>query len=135
MIELVPSKEVPNYWPEVRDLLSGALDKEMPGWSLPDILAALTRNEMSLWVYNSGETLTAAAVTYVMPYPRKRTFVVFMLGGRGLWKWGRRGLLIWGDYSKGLGCTTMQVISRRRGWRRFLGDGWREACTVFERSL
>jgi hypothetical protein len=113
---------------KARPLLQPALDRGGNTHKWDDIVNALVKGSMQLWV---GEK--SAAVTEILAYPEKKVLHVFVAGGN------MNELISMIDSAKEWAklqkCDSM-TISGRRGWEKVLSkEGWKAKMIVMEKEL
>lgn len=117
----VASHLVPHIWPKCEPHIKRALDRTCGGAYLPvDILIAVLKGEMRLWVSAVGTECEAAMVTRIVDYPRKRTCNVFLIGGRNMSGWAEEFSQKVEAHARSLNCHAMEG-GARQGWSRVAG--------------
>jgi hypothetical protein len=101
-----------------------------------DILELILAEKAKLWVIWDDEEKTAigAAVTEIVHYPRLNELRVWLVAGRKMSEWGRRGAQMMEEFARANGCAYV-TGGFRRGWIRIGGEGWRETGCAFEKKL
>ncbi|MCX8501391.1 MAG: hypothetical protein ORO03_06835 [Alphaproteobacteria bacterium] len=121
--------ELVAIWPLVEPHLRRALSYCHNCWEPVDILAELMRGEAELWVAwlppttpaagqmpQDAEVL-AAMVTRIIPYPRRKSCQIFLIGGRRMRLWSEPFLTTIEAYARSHKCHLLEG-GARLGWSR-----------------
>jgi hypothetical protein len=116
----VPAAAVPSLWPSARRFIERALAEGGGHLLAEDVLAALRRREMQLWVLRSGDVLVGALVTEIVRWPRRTVCRLVLAGAQDGWRetwlpW--RGLLE--RWAREEGCASIEIYGRP-GWARLV---------------
>lgn len=128
----IPSREAVDYWPLALPLLAPAIARTGGRFTPADILAAISRAEMQLWLVTLDEKPAGAVVTEIVCYPQKKFCRVFLLGGTHTRRWLHLEQRI-AEWAKAQGCAGMETMGRA-GWRRLL-KGYSGEFTILERTF
>lgn len=131
----VPAELVPAAWESALAHLERALVHTHECFEAEDVLEALLRRDMQLWVSLAGDNgaeIEAAVVTEIVRYPRRKACRVFLVGGRRLRDWLRPMNALLESFARAHGCDFMEG-GARRGWAR--AAGYREIGVVLAKSL
>lgn len=132
---LVPRESVSEVWPHVAPHLDEAM-KIGGDYTLKDARAALADGFWRLWIAARPGVLVAAAVSEVMPYPRRTVLHIHAAGGselagvEALWPLVR-------EYARGQECAAVRWHGRP-GWvrgRHLSGRTARVIATVAEMEV
>ena len=77
----VPAAKVPMHWERVRELVTKALDRSNGAMEAEDVLKALLRRDMQLWVAEGNGKPQAIAVTEIVDHPRQRACFIYLVAG------------------------------------------------------
>jgi hypothetical protein len=116
----VPAAAVPLLWPCARRFVERALDEGGGHLLAEDVLAALLRREMQLWVLRRDGSVVGALVTEIVRWPRRSVCRLALAGAedglREEWlSW--RGLIE--RWARAEGCDAMEIYGRP-GWARIV---------------
>jgi hypothetical protein len=126
-----PPEHAVLLWPQVEPLLRPALATTEGCYEPVDILAAILKGQMQLWIsWNDG--VEAAMVTEIIAYPRRRGCRVFLIGGRNLKRWSEKFSAAVEAYARAQGCSFMEG-GARLGWVRV--GGYRNIGCVLIKEL
>ena len=128
----VLAARVPEVRPLVADLVTQALDRSNGAMEAEDVLKALLRRDMQLWMVEDGGAAQAIAVTEVVDHPRRRACFIYLVAGirREEWLHYEGVLAAW---AREQGCDFMETYARV-GWKRVLKD-WTPAAVVLHKEL
>ena len=135
MTELVgiPAPKVPGMWPLVAELVTQALDRSNGAKNADDVLMALMRRDMQLWMANDdAHGVRAICVTEIVSHPRRKACFIYLVAGidRQDWIAHEEELATW---AREQGCGFMETYARV-GWQRVLKD-WTPAAIVLHKEL
>jgi hypothetical protein len=116
----VPASAVSLLWPCARRFVERALDESGGHLGAEDVLAALRRREMQLWVLRRGAPIVGALVTEIVRWPRRSVCRLVLAGAedglREEWlSW--RGLIE--RWARAEGCASIEIYGRP-GWARLV---------------
>lgn len=124
MIEIIaiPAPATVAAWPEAIKHLAEPIALSRGCYEPEDVFGYCQKGDMQLWLVAEDEAVLAACVTEIVNYPRKRVVRAVFCGGREMSKWlGLMDSTLEG-WSKGWGCTGIELLGRR-GWSRVVqGD-------------
>ena len=128
----VPAAKVLGVWPLVADLVTKALDRSNGAMEAEDVLKALLRRDMQLWVVEGGGKPQAVGVTEIVDHPRKRACFIYLVAGirREEWLHYENVLAAWAREQR---CDFIETYARV-GWKRVLKD-WIPAAVVLHKEL
>jgi len=124
--------QVQSVWELAYDPLEKAV-KRNKGFTMDDILEALLKRMMQMWISVTDENVVeAVAITQMQAYPQKKTCLLLFLGGQDIdhWKPFMKELEKWAISS---GCTDLEFIGRK-GWAKIMTD-YKPVETVYRKSL
>lgn len=125
----IPSYEALSVWPEVRDYLIPAIERD-GNYSDEDVLTRIQMRDMQLWVMPN-----AAAVTQIHVYPRRKVLVIAYLGGSGMSEWIEELMDTMEEYGRAMGCDCVDTYGRK-GWERVgKARGAESVYTVVRKAL
>tara|TARA_Y100000310_G_scaffold323853_1_gene384863 strand:+ start:16261 stop:16668 length:408 start_codon:yes stop_codon:yes gene_type:complete len=129
----IPAPKVPGMWPLVSELVTKALDRSNGAKNADDVLMALMRRDMQLWMADDDERgVRAICVTEVINHPQRRACFIYLVAGieRDEWLDHEKGLSAW---AREQGCGFMETYARV-GWKRVLKD-WTPTAVVLHKEL
>ena len=131
----VAKPDVKKVWSQVEPMLLGALKKNIPLWNTDDILEAVMKDEMQLWIAydDDAEKLLGAVITQINIYPRAKLVNVFLLGGNNIRMWKDKMAEKIEKFAREEGCFYLQSIGRK-GWLPLFPD-MIETSTVIVKIL
>lgn len=98
-----------------------------------DILDALYRDRMQLWVIQDGGEHIATCITEIIEYPRLKAIRIIAAVGTHAQRWAHLHEAAW-DWGKTQGCTKFEALTRP-GWQRLLAPfRFRLFHTLLEKS-
>jgi hypothetical protein len=120
---LVGKGDVKKVWSQVEPMLLGALKKNIPLWNTDDVLEAVMKDEMQLWIAydDDKQTLLGSVITQIMVYPRGKLVNVFLLGGNNIKMWKDKMAEKIEKFAREEGCAYLQAIGRK-GWQPLFPD-------------
>jgi len=132
MLVGVLNTDIDEVWPIVSPLLQKAVDKGQGDFLLQDYYEALLLRNMQLWVWKPEEKITAACVTQILSYPRRKVCQILLLGGTGLKDWLKKenSLVEW---AREQGCSQMEGFARD-GWLGVLPH-WVKCWNTIRRNI
>ena len=132
-IHLVYPDEVPHIWDQVEPLLSKATPYSEGEVEAQDFAYLIINNEMQLWVSTEDKNITAAMVTQVVHYPRKKVLRIIALGGKDLRKMQKKFEPILEGYAIKAGCSALEAWTRR-GLLRLVKD-WKQSYIIITKDI
>lgn len=130
----VLAEDVGAWWSKVEGWVAEALEHG-PGLYAPgDVLHALERQEMQLWLACEGDEPVGCVTTSVERFPRKTVLLIGIVGGVGARRWIKPMDQLLADFAKAEGCD-LQLAEGRPGWARFVGNGWKDMTMTFAREV
>jgi hypothetical protein len=131
----VPAASIRAIWPKVEAQLRRACDRADGRYAVDDVLAALLRREMQLWIAvnrSDPDRIEAVCVTEIVNYPQeKRCGLVFCAGRNpGHWLDHLDGIATW---ARAQGCTALE-LQGRPGWERLL-EGWEKTHVLLRKRI
>lgn len=119
----VAKKDVEKVWPQVEPMLLGALKKNIPLWDTDDILEAVMKDEMQLWIAydDDDKKLLGSVITQILVYPRGKLVNVFLLGGNNIKMWKDKMADKIEAFAREEKCLYLQAIGRK-GWQPLFPD-------------
>lgn len=119
----VAKPDVKKVWDQVEPMLLGALKKNIPLWNTDDILEAVMKDEMQLWIAydDDAEKLLGSVITQITIYPRGKLVNVFLLGGNNIKMWKDKMAEKIEKFAREEGCLYLQAIGRK-GWQPLFPD-------------
>lgn len=128
MIEPIPSDQIVEHWPEVRESLKAAY--EPAGYTGEYVATQLLMRNMQLW---RGEK--CACVTQINLYPRWKVATVLFLSGKDPLEWGDELMDTIEEWSKNMGCKYVEAHGRI-GWSRLGAKrGYRRIWTTVRKEV
>ena len=124
--------EVEVFWPLVVDHLALATPHSEGEIEPEDMLPELIKGEMQLWFSVEDRQVTAAMVTQIIPYPRKKVLRILSIGGEGMARWMKHFPMI-EKFAKQIGCSSIEAWGRK-GWLRALPD-WKCSYHIFTKEI
>jgi hypothetical protein len=127
----VPSRRVEALWPAICPFVRRALDHAEGRYAAEDVLDALLKGQMQLWVA-TGNGIEAILVTEIVDYPRQRRCNLFLSAGHAL----EACLDHLGEieaWARARGCDAIEA-GGRPGWERVL-PGFRRTHVLLEKDL
>jgi hypothetical protein len=116
----VPAAALPLLWPRARPFVERALAEGGGHFLAEDVLGALRRREMQLWVLRRDAAVVGALVTEILRWPRRSVCRLVLAGAQdGLreeWLACRGAIEAW---ARAAGCTSMEIYGRP-GWARLV---------------
>lgn len=119
-IALCRPEEAARIWHHAEQCLAGTLDLVKDTHLPHDVLAAILKGEMFLFLAIEGEKIVGATVCEIVAYPRMRALRVFLGGGTDMPSWVTPMDEAHQAFARARGCGRME-ISGRRGWARAAG--------------
>jgi hypothetical protein len=120
VLDGVPASAVPSLWPRAQGFIERALAEGDGHLLAEDVLAALQRREMQLWVLRRDDLLVGALITEIVRWPRRTVCRLVLAGAedglREEWL-PCRGLLE--RWARAEGCTSIEIYGRP-GWARIV---------------
>lgn len=132
----VPAEYLHLVWDKVEPYLASACQRGGE-YLTQDILTALVRRQMQMWVAFEGETLKrsnvfAVCITEIVITPQRKSCSILIGTGRRREEWqGFRSAIE--EWAREQGCEAMKVIARP-GWERVFED-YRKTHTLLEKAL
>lgn len=119
----VAKKDVEKVWLQVEPMLLGALKKNIPLWDTDDILEAVMKDEMQLWIAydDDDKKLLGSVITQILVYPRGKLVNVFLLGGNNIKMWKDKMADKIEAFAREEKCLYLQAIGRK-GWQPLFPD-------------
>lgn len=111
-VKPIPSHEAVYAWPEARQHLLPALERD-GSYSDEDILTRIQIRDMQLWLVPGR----AAAVTQILDYPKRRTLAILYLGGEGMKGWLDPLIDTIEEFGRAMDCSCLEEHGRK-GWER-----------------
>jgi hypothetical protein len=141
-ITLVPRDKVGAAWPRVLTLLEPAFAMAPGRFVSDDILNAVAKGTMQLWVvYRSAdstyrsEDIVASFTTKIYNVARARICVIEWAGGAEMERWVDDVIATVENFAKDCSCQRIE-INGRRGWKKFVErHGWRFHSICYEKEL
>lgn len=131
MIIGIQSKYARDLWSRVEPLLN-RLDSEDTGYTPEDILAAIERRDMQLWVTDTFDTV---GITFISVKPQWKSLHIFYVCGENMDAWKHEGLDLLEAYARHNNCKYV-TAQGRRGWTRALKDrGYLEDMVNIRRKV
>jgi len=124
--------EVESFWPLVVDHLKKAVPHTEGEIEPADMLPELIRGEMQLWFSVEDRQVTAAMVTQIIPYPRKKVLRILSIGGEGMARWMKHFPMV-EEFAKQTGCSSIEAWGRK-GWLRALPD-WKCSYHILTKEI
>ncbi len=124
--------EVEVFWPLVVDHLKKAVPHSEGEMEPEDMLPELIKGEMQLWFSVEDRTVTAAMVTQIIPYPRKKVLRILSIGGEGMARWMKHFPMV-EEFAKQTGCSSIEAWGRK-GWLRALPD-WKCSYHILTKEI
>tara|TARA_R100000008_G_scaffold45173_1_gene26494 strand:- start:857 stop:1384 length:528 start_codon:yes stop_codon:yes gene_type:complete len=129
---LLKPEEVEDFWPLVVDHLQKAVPHS-EGEVLPeDMLPSLVMGDMQLWFAVEEKKITAAMVTQIIPYPRKKILRILSIGGEGFSRWYKHMPKV-EMFAKTVGCSGIEAWGRK-GWLKALPD-WKCSYHILTKEI
>jgi hypothetical protein len=131
----VRSEKIGGLWPRIRPFVDRALSHAGGRYAPADVLAALLRAQMQLWVAIGGDGddgIEAVLVTEIIDYPRRRRCNLFLSAGNAL-EACLEHLPTIETWARAQGCDAIEA-SGRPGWERVL-PGFRRTHVMLEKDL
>ena len=125
----VPSSMIHEVWDAARPHLQRALDQTYGEYTIADVYASLFNGERQLHLIGDVTDPTAAAVTEVVDYPRRRAVRIHLLGGNNVNEWKddfERHLLVG---ARNVRANQLEFIGRP-GWARLFQHGDKRSVRV-----
>lgn len=118
-LEAVPHNHVFFVWKEIAPILKKAVDRS-DEYSLHDVLDAILRRDMQLWIAVEDGEIKSAGVTMLQNYPQKRTCLLLFVAGEHFEKWYHllEDIKKWADLN---GCKDIEFIGRP-GWKKYFEE-------------
>jgi hypothetical protein len=116
----IPASAVPLLWPHALRFIERALDEGGGHFLAEDVLAALRRREMQLWLLRDRERLVGVLVTEIVRWPRRSVCRLVLAGAEEGWReeWLQlRGHLE--RWARAEGCASIEIYGRP-GWARLV---------------
>ena len=132
-IHLVYPDEVPHIWGQVEPLLAKATPYSEGEVEAQDFAYLIINNEMQLWVSIEEKSVTAAMVTQVVHYPRKKVLRIIALGGKGLRRMQEKFEPTLEGYAIKAGCSALEAWTRR-GLLRLVKD-WKQSYIIITKDI
>ena len=124
--------EVEVFWPLVVDHLKKAVPHSEGEIEPEDMLPELVKGEMQLWFSVEDRNVTAAMVTQIIPYPRKKVLRILSIGGEGMARWMKHFPMV-ETFAKQTGCSSIEAWGRK-GWLRALPD-WKCSYHILTKEI
>jgi hypothetical protein len=125
---LVPVEETKTVWNEVAPMLQRALDTTPGFYDIPSLFEVILSGQQHLWVVfdeEDAETdLIAAFTTMFMIYPLAKTLTVPFMGGDRMDEWFWEGFKVIDQFARHNNCHGIEAYGRK-GWEKWLGEGWK----------
>jgi len=123
-----PKNSVTEELIRCRVWIENALDYSGGTHNFDDITLGVLSHRYQFWPLENS-----CAITEILEFPRKKTFHVFLAGGR------LNEILVlnepFAEFAKANGCTAM-TIAGRPGWERVLDKlGWNYQFTTLKREI
>ncbi len=115
---LVTHNLLPRLWPEIEQVISGAVEK-FDEYTIDDLKAMLLRGSHHAWIWAPDGDIEAAMICTPRQYPRKRSYLIQLVAGTGMQDWLKYQPLI-ESFATALGCTEIETIGRK-GWAKVPG--------------
>ena len=131
MIFGIQSRYARDVWSRVEPLLS-RLDSEDTGYTPEDILSAIERQEMQLWIAGDFD---AVGITFISVKPQWKALHIFYVCGDNMDVWLNEGLDVFEAYARYNHCKYV-TEQGRKGWTRALKHrGYSEALVTTRRKV
>lgn len=129
----VAKKDVEKVWAQVEPMLLGALKKNIPLWNTDDILEAVMKDEMQLWIAydDDDKKLLGSVITQILVYPRGKLVNVFLLGGNNIKMWKDKMAEKIEAFAREEKCLYLQAIGRK-GWQPLFPDMFETAAIIIK---
>lgn len=126
---------VPAFWTKVAPVLDRACDRSDGRYAVDDVLAALLRRDMQLWIAAddpSDGAVEAACITEIIAYPREKRCGLVFCAGRAPACWLHH-LDVIEAWARDQGCAALE-LQGRPGWERLL-DGWEKTHVLLRKRI
>lgn len=132
---LVDREQLSEMWMDVRHWIAKACADEGGSYEPGDILMALAKEDMRLWIVREDGKTIAAAVTEIREHPRRNTFWVLMMMGERIEQWAEFRHAI-ADWAKTHGCSGRRAMKSlaRRGYVKLFKE-YQCSHVLLERDL
>ncbi len=134
-IKGVLSNAIEQVWDDVKPMLLQALVYADTKYNADDILSALIKGHMQLWLVfdNNGDTC-AFCITRIINYPQEKRAAILFTSGHDVMKWVHFNEVICA-WAASNGCSTLEVYGRP-GWEKLLAPfGYEKIHTVLKVTL
>ena len=126
--------EAEDVWPAILPWVERALAHGRMAFTSGDILKDVLLRHKKLWLAEDGGDIRGFAVTAIETYPRRRCFVIVLIGGEGFKDWGFF-IADMERYAKGMGCQEVCALGRLGWTRAALPFGYRPQSIVYRKVL
>lgn len=127
----VPTRNIDDHWPRVRQGLERIIAKTAPDWMPEHVYLALVSGAANLLMVNEGESFVIW-----QRYPGddlRGLFFVLAAEGEGLRRYGDEVHAELERLARASGCRKMRMMSPRKGWERL--PFWRLSGYVYEHEV
>lgn len=128
----VRSDRIEALWPRVLPFVDRALGHAGGRYAAEDVLSALLKAQMQLWIAVGGDRIEAVLVTEIVDYPRQRRCNLFLGAGNAL-EACLAHLPAIEAWARAQGCDAIEA-GGRPGWERVL-PGFRRTQVMLEKEL
>ena len=131
----IPTAKVAEYWAVVEPFLAKAVKRYSKDYDIEHVKAAIDRGEAALWLVMCDGKPMAAITTTEVNYPKRKTFLIELVGGIGADLWYKDTTQQLAIMAKKAGYDAISSTARR-GWRNMAKDcGFKEIATHYEMEL
>jgi len=113
-------EEAAHVWHHAERCLAGTLELIKDTHLPHDVLAAILKGEMFLFLAIEGDKIVGATVCHFMFYPRMKALLVFLGGGTDMPSWVTQMDEAHQQFARAQGCGRLEIVGRP-GWERAAG--------------
>ena len=131
----IPTNKVADYWAGVEPFIAKAAKRYKSQYDLEDVKRSVVDGDAALWlVTHEGEPM-AALVTSEIIYPKRKVFLIELVGGKNASMWYYDTVKRLAEIAKATGYDALESTARA-GWVKMARNcGFKEVATVYEMEL
>ena len=135
LLHHIPTNKVSEYWPVAEPFIAKAANRYKDNYDLEDVKRSVVDGDAALWLVTHDNAPVAALVTSEDVYPKRKVFLIELVGGKNASMWYYDTVEQLAEIAK---CTGYDAIesTARAGWTKMAKDcGFKEVATVYEMEL
>lgn len=134
-LEYVPRSHLAQFWPLAAPMIEQARRRYDRDYGLADVLKALEAGRALLWLVNVDGQPVAAMTTSEEIYPRRKSILIELLGGKGVSEWASAAIAELASVARAAGYDAIETRGRP-GWAKLAKqNNFRVKHVAFEMEL